>query len=313
MSVHDPETLLARRAEARRRRRVSRRRLGGACAGLILAISGLVVLTAGGGHAARPAGSQGRGNALPGRVQRGSRAPSRTEAPGRTIQRLQGMGLPVYCGGRRGRYVALTFDDGPGPYTRLALAELRVARARATFFLVGRNLASHRDLVGQEFGLGALGDHTYTHPYLPALPAATVGNELSRTQDQIAGLTGQRTTLFRPPYGARSTLIDRQARRLGMLDVLWSIDSGDALGADKTRIAANVAAGARPGAIILMHENRGQTIVALRRGILPMLRRRHLRAVTVSELLTLDPPTPAQLRAGGRGCQPNPVNAPRNG
>jgi peptidoglycan/xylan/chitin deacetylase (PgdA/CDA1 family) len=59
----------------------------------------------------------------------------------------------------------------------------------------------------------------------------------------------------------------------------------------------------RAGSIVLMHENRGQTIRALR-GILPSLRRRGLRSVTVPELLAADPPTTAQLAAGRQGCGP---------
>lgn len=60
-------------------------------------------------------------------------------------------------------------------------------------------------------------------------------------------------------------------------------------------------AGLHPGSIILMHENRGQTIRALLT-IFAALRRDHLRAVTVPELVAEDPPSLAQLRAGGRGC-----------
>src|SRR4051794_22590327 len=47
---------------------------------------------------------------------------------------------PVYCGGGRSNAVALTFDDGPGPYTHALLSVLREAGARATFFLVGNRL-----------------------------------------------------------------------------------------------------------------------------------------------------------------------------
>jgi peptidoglycan/xylan/chitin deacetylase (PgdA/CDA1 family) len=86
-----------------------------------------------------------------------------------------------------------------------------------------------------------------------------------------------------------------------MIEVIWDVDSADSAGADKYGIAANVIRALRPGAIVLMHENRGQTIQALHR-ILPALRRRHLRAVPVSELLERDPPSERQLRAGRQGC-----------
>jgi peptidoglycan/xylan/chitin deacetylase (PgdA/CDA1 family) len=84
--------------------------------------------------------------------------------------------------------------------------------------------------------------------------------------------------------------------------VLWNVDSGDSLGAEYAGIEHNVLAGLHPGSIILMHENRGQTIRALPT-IFRALQEDHLRAVTVPELVAQDPPSPAQLRAGGRGCR----------
>ena len=60
-------------------------------------------------------------------------------------------------------------------------------------------------------------------------------------------------------------------------------------------------AGLHPGAIILMHENRGQTVRALI-AIFAALQRKHLRAVSVPQLLSDDPPSLAQVRAGGGAC-----------
>jgi len=100
---------------------------------------------------------------------------------------------------------------------------------------------------------------------------------------------------------ALSHAVDATAERLGLLEILWSVDSGDSLGANWAGIIRNVEAGLRPGAIILMHENRGQTIRALTT-LLPELHRRHLRSVSLPELFASDPPSREQLQAGGRGC-----------
>jgi hypothetical protein len=62
-----------------------------------------------------------------------------------------------------------------------------------------------------------------------------------------------------------------------------------------------VISGLRPGAIILMHENHGQTVRAML-AIFAALERRHLRAVNVPQLLTDDPPSLAQVKAGPSGC-----------
>jgi len=63
-----------------------------------------------------------------------------------------------------------------------------------------------------------------------------------------------------------------------------------------------------PGAIILMHENHGQTVRALI-NIFAALQRKHLRAVSVPQLLTDDPPSATQLRAGRTGCGVRGVTA----
>jgi peptidoglycan/xylan/chitin deacetylase (PgdA/CDA1 family) len=220
------------------------------------------------------------------------------------LQRLARTGLPVYCGAPRGNLVALTFDDGPGPYTGLALRELRGAGARATFFLVSRSIASFPQWPRRESRLAAIGDHTETHPYLPGLAPTAAAAQIAGGRAAAQRAAGVAVDLFRPPYGARSPMVDQELRRDGLVDVLWSIDSTDSRvspPSDYRAITAQVLHNIRPGAIVLFHENRGQTIRALRL-ILPALQRRGLRAVTVPELLAADPPSRALLHAGWSGC-----------
>lgn len=228
-------------------------------------------------------------------------APRVNRGEQRALARLAATGRPVFCGGSR-PYAALTFDDGPGPYTPLALRILRSARLPATFFLVGRNLAPFPGLAREEGRSYALGDHTWTHPYLPGLGPAAIRDQISSTRTAVERAAGVPVSLFRPPYGARTPVVDATARALKLVQVLWSVDSADSLGPNYAGIAHNVLSGLRPGAIILMHENRGQTIRALKFLILPHLAEHHLRLVTVPELLSRDPPSAAQLARGAQGC-----------
>jgi len=218
------------------------------------------------------------------------------------IQRLARLGLPLFCGGAHGRDVALTFDDGPGPYTPLALRILRRARAEATFFVVGRNIARFPGDLRAETGLAVVGDHTWDHLDLVQLSRAEATSQIARTALAEQAATGRHTVLFRPPYGARDATVDGIARMLGLLEVVWDVSSADSAGADWQQIARNVTRHLRPGDIVLMHENRGQTIRALRYLILPALRRLRLHPVSLETLLAVDPPSPALLRAGYGGC-----------
>jgi peptidoglycan/xylan/chitin deacetylase (PgdA/CDA1 family) len=220
------------------------------------------------------------------------------------VLRLAALGRPIYCGGGAGRLVALTFDDGPGPYTGVALKELRRAHAQATFFLVARSIDHFPGWDARERRLAALGDHTATHPFLPGLPPGAAAGEIAAGRDAILRTAGGPVDLFRPPYGGHTPAIDAEVRRQRMAEILWSLDSGDSLVAppqDYRAISATVRRFVRPGSIVLLHENRGQTIRALR-SILPALRRRRLRAVTVPELLAADPPSIARLGRGSAGC-----------
>lgn len=186
------------------------------------------------------------------------------------VQRLARGGVAVYCGSREVRLVALTFDDGPGPYTRAVTRTLQRSRARGTFFLVGERLAWWRGALGAEAATGAIGNHTWTHRSLATLDASGLNAEVGRTRSAEIARTGRIVSLFRPPYGVRTSTADTYLRRLGLLQVLWDVaDSG---------------AGIQPGSIVLLHETRAQTVPLLR-GILRDLKRRRLRAVTVPELL----------------------------
>ncbi len=210
------------------------------------------------------------------------------------VTRLLGRGAPVYCGNRHGNAIALTFDDGPGPYSSKLAAILRAWHARATFFLVGSRLQDWPSVASEDATLGTVGNHTWSHAHLPALPRWRVWLELSRTQWAEAATLGATPRLFRAPYEERSPMTDGVAASLGLLQVFWSVDSGDdARHARALRVARTVLDGLHPGAIVLLHELHPWTLRALP-WILDAIRLRGLRAVTVPELLALQPPAEHQ-------------------
>jgi peptidoglycan/xylan/chitin deacetylase (PgdA/CDA1 family) len=233
--------------------------------------------------------------------------PTANEARGNAIiRRLSKLAMPIYCAGRRGNELAFTFDDGPGVYTHYAVKKLAQAHEQATFFVVGKAIELRPGWLRRELKVATLGDHTFTHADLQELSRTEVASELESDKRLIEHDSGQSVDLFRPPYGAQDGEINRIAGRLGLLDIMWSMDSRDSLGANWAGIIRNVESDLRPGAIILMHENRGQTIRALTT-LLPILHRRHLQSVSLPDLFATDPPTPAQVRRGLAGCPTFPT------
>jgi len=226
--------------------------------------------------------------------------------PNPTFGQLLDAGIPIYCGGGTKPYVALTFDDGPGPYAAQLVAVLKQNGARATFFNIGSKVVRKPRLVRLEASVGAIGDHSFTHPNLITLPPARIRSELARTKKAIKRITGRKVILFRPPFGDNAQEILQIARRLGMLEVMWNQDSGDASEAStpsSQEIYQHLVDRVRAGGIVLMHEDEvaPRTLDALRM-FLPVLQQEGLHAVTVPALLRLDPPPLAQVAKGSGGC-----------
>jgi peptidoglycan/xylan/chitin deacetylase (PgdA/CDA1 family) len=155
-----------------------------------------------------------------------------------------------------GRRVALTFDDGPHPETTPhILAALRLSGARATFFLVGEAAARWPDLVRQIVADGhALGNHTQRHRILLLRTARQLEEEVAACQRALWHL-GIVPRLFRPPHGFKPIGLHRVLRRQGLRLVAWqgSIRDTDAPGA--RAIVERAVALARPGRILLLHDN----------------------------------------------------------
>jgi peptidoglycan/xylan/chitin deacetylase (PgdA/CDA1 family) len=220
---------------------------------------------------------------------------------GRLVQRAD----PVFCAFPRGRNFALTFDDGPSPYTIRLARELRRGHARATFFVVGSRVALFPAGARAAARVGVLGNHTWSHPHLRALSLGDVRRELIETQQAVGRVVGSAPRLFRPPFDEADPADDLLARELNLLDIRWSVDGGDTrLGMTPAAVVRTVRAGLRPGAIVLLHDLHPRTPGVVRR-VLRTAHRRGLRAVTIPELLRRQPPSLAQLGSEGSGrCPP---------
>jgi peptidoglycan-N-acetylglucosamine deacetylase len=208
---------------------------------------------------------------------------------------------PIFCGGHTGRYVALTFDDGPRATTPQVIRTLRRYHARATFFVLGQNVAGRAAIIRQEKAVGEVGNHSWSHPDLSKYSAAGVAQQLRSTQQAIQRAGAPRPSVFRPPYGAHNATVDAASRALGLEEILWSIDSYDSRGSSTANIAHTVLKLIQPGAIIVLHDVIPATVRALPR-ILRIAKARKFQLVTVSELLRRDRPSRAQLKQGFQGC-----------
>jgi len=226
-----------------------------------------------------------------------SQEASTARAESEAIDRVLAYTPAVTSGGSEGHEVALTFDDGPGPYTQQLVGVLNGLHVHATFFAIGEEERWFSAGTRLELASGdAIGDHTETHPMMASLSAREQYEELLEQIARIELLGGQRPRLFRPPYGSFNATTFRLLHRLHLLMVLWSTDTSDYQLPGVSAIVQRALAGAHPGAIILMHDaggNRAETIAALPT-IVSGLRKRGLDPVTVPRLMLDDPPPPGR-------------------
>ena len=176
--------------------------------------------------------------------------------------------IPVETQGKGPPLVALTFDDGPSPdATPLILDELRRARIKATFFVVGTMAAAYPQLVRREIAEGmTVGNHTWTHARIGARDASFARGQLTHTSELLKTL-GAEVTVFRPPYGTYTPETVRVASSLGLRTIMWTVDSIDYRKPAPSTIVRNVMRQLKPGSIILMHDgggDRSRTVAALR-------------------------------------------------
>lgn len=184
-----------------------------------------------------------------------------------------------------GKTIALTFDDGPGPYTAQLLDILDQHSAKATFFLIGSKVSAQADVLRRMHARGhQLGNHSWSHPELPKLPIDQIAGEIDRTNDAIKQATGVKPTVMRPPYGAVNSAVLEQLRLRGMSSILWSVDTRDWADRNSEIVCSRAVAGAHPGAIILMHDIH-QTSVGAVPCILSALKQQGYSFVTVQGLL----------------------------
>lgn len=192
------------------------------------------------------------------------------------------------------RELALTFDDGPDPHsTRKVLEILRQRDAKATFFLIGRKVEVHPDVVREiaEAGHG-VAVHGFRHDRLFSLRSpAYVQHDIERSQRAIETACGVRPELFRPPIGFVSPRTAEGAKRAGVALIDCSVRGYDGTGRRSARsLLRRIERGLERGAIVLLHdaaENDDFTPAAIEvlPDLLDAIERKGLKPVTLERLL----------------------------
>ena len=170
---------------------------------------------------------------------------------GRTIHREPGAG----------KALALTYDDGPNPVETPKLLDLLDSYdAKATFFLIGKWAEREPELIRETVARGhAIGNHTFTHPSMPAHGAGRIREELRRCKEAVEASgetfsTVDGEALMRPPYGRRRPGTLRVLHEEGYVPVTWSITGYDWREHTTARAITHRCMKSGKGDIVLLHD-----------------------------------------------------------
>jgi peptidoglycan/xylan/chitin deacetylase (PgdA/CDA1 family) len=182
--------------------------------------------------------------------------------------------------------IALTFDDGPSPYTDRLLQILKDNDAKATFFEIGNKVAANPDGAKRVVEAGMeLGNHTWEHPNMTAIPPQDIPAQLSKASDAIEKATGQRPKLFRTAGGLINDAVLAEAKKQGLADINWDVipfdwynDSNTA--ATRYMLMSQI----KPNSVVLFHDAYSSTVDLIYQ-FLPVLRANGYHMVTVTQMI----------------------------
>jgi peptidoglycan/xylan/chitin deacetylase (PgdA/CDA1 family) len=182
--------------------------------------------------------------------------------------------------------VALTFDDGPTPFTDRLLGILTANKAKATFFEIGNKVAANPAGAKRVADAGMeIGNHTWEHPNMTTLPPSDVPDQLSRANDAIATATGVTPKLWRPPGGLTDAAVNQQAAKFGLAGILWDVIPYDWINDSNTAASRYLLmTQIKPGSVVLLHDTYSSTVDLVDQFI-PVLKANNYHLVTVSQLL----------------------------
>ena len=174
-----------------------------------------------------------------------------------TVAPMRRRMLPRLAGRSWEKHIALTYDDGPDHASTPAFLDLlETYDVRATFFLLGAHVATHRRLVEEMAARGhELGVHGWDHRCLVGKRPGTLAGELRRTRDLVGEVTGSSPRWYRPPYGVLTAEGLVAAARADLEVVLWSAWGRDwERSATSEQVAHRVNRSLRPGGTVLLHD-----------------------------------------------------------
>ncbi len=207
----------------------------------------------------------------------------------KTVSALPDKILPIYSVNTDKKEVAITFDAAWGNSDSEKIIQvLKKYNAKATFFIVGQWAEKYPESVKAFYDAShAIGAHSYSHSLYSKLTNAQLLDDLTKTNEVLASITGEQPTLIRTPGGDYNKQVIKTIYSVGLYPIQWDVDSLDYTKISKTEIVNRVLKKVQNGSIILFHNDVKNTPEALDE-ILKNLSQQGYRFVRVDEIIFKD-------------------------
>ena len=194
--------------------------------------------------------------------------------------------LPIYSVEREDKVISISFDASWGGDQTMGILDLLDEyNAKATFFLVGIWVDKYPELVKEIYDRGhEIGNHSDSHPHMTQISESKMRQELKGMSDKLEAITGERPTLFRPPYGDYNNAVVLTTRAEGYECVQWSVDSLDWKNRGVQDLVTRATKNVQPGDIILFH-NDSQYILDALPTVLKTYQEQGFTLIPVGEIL----------------------------
>lgn len=178
--------------------------------------------------------------------------------------------------------IAITFDDGPHPQTPEILDLLDKYQAKATFFVIGKNVEKHPEILNDILKRGhTIGNHSYHHGFWFSLKKSTqIIDELKNTEEIVFNKFNYKLKIFRPPYGVTNPAVAKAAKAMNYRVIGWSLRSFDTQIKSPDRLKKRVLGHLKGGDIVLLHDHAPAVIPTLE-SILKHLEQNGLKSVRI--------------------------------
>lgn len=192
----------------------------------------------------------------------------------------------LICNRKKKNMIALSFDDGPNEATPQILDMLQEHQAKASFFIIGKKIATNKEVVLRMIAEGhTVGHHSWSHsPGFPLKSSKEIRKEIVCAQNTLEVLSGQKHRWFRPPYGVTNPMIAKALKGLGLKVAGWSIRSLDTKDEAAEVVYKRVVSRIKGGDIVLLHDTSANILPLLER-LLVSIAERKMDCVSIDSLV----------------------------